>query len=193
MSTGRVEELLEKLCNGDDAAAEEVFRAYEPYLRKVVRRQLTPALRTRFDSIDVVQSMWADLLTGFRESGWKFQSADQLRVFLVRATRNRFIDRVRTTRRGLASEQPLPRQIEHLPSRDPGPSAQVQASDLWQCLLNCCPEEHRAVLKLKHEGKSIAEISDQVGLHPDSIRRILRGLARQVAREAPDAFGGSKK
>jgi RNA polymerase sigma factor (sigma-70 family) len=191
MSTDRIEELLEKLCSGDDDAAEEVFRAYEPYLRKVVRRQLTPALRSRFDSMDVVQSMWADLLSGFRESGWRFESAGQLRAFLVRAIRNRFIDRVRTTRRGLAAEQPLPPQID-LPSSAPAPSAEVRATDLWQRLLERCPEEHRSVLKLKREGRSLAEISERVGLHPDSIRRILRDLSRQVAREtAEEPRGGS--
>src|SRR6185503_13784456 len=82
--------LLDRLGAGDDAVAEEVFRAYEPYLRKVVRRQLPPRLRAKFDSLDVVQSVWADLLTGFREAGWRFPSVGHLRAFLVKVTRNRF-------------------------------------------------------------------------------------------------------
>ena len=40
-----LEALLEKLCQGDEAAAEQVFLAYEPYLRKVVRRQLPASAR----------------------------------------------------------------------------------------------------------------------------------------------------
>jgi RNA polymerase sigma-70 factor (ECF subfamily) len=61
--------LLDKLVSGDDAAASEVFVKYEPYLRMVVRKNLTPSLRTKFDSMDIVQSVWADLIHGFREAG----------------------------------------------------------------------------------------------------------------------------
>ena len=41
MSTERVDRLLEQLNSGDTAAAEQVFRTYEPYLRMMVRRQLS--------------------------------------------------------------------------------------------------------------------------------------------------------
>ena len=65
MSTDPLDSLLEKLTRGDARAAEEVFLAYEPHLRLVVRRYLSPALRAKFDSGDIVQSIWADLLRGF--------------------------------------------------------------------------------------------------------------------------------
>src|SRR5260221_6665357 len=97
--------LLAQLGDGDDAAAEAVFLTYEPYLRKVVRRQLPGHLRARFDSIDVVQSVWIDLLQGFRATGWRFSSVAHLRAFLVRATRNRFIDRVRQQQMSLERER----------------------------------------------------------------------------------------
>ena len=47
-------QLLEKLQEGDESAAEQLFRAYEPFLRVVVRRKLSAALRAKFDSADVV-------------------------------------------------------------------------------------------------------------------------------------------
>src|SRR5437016_13541291 len=104
MTTPPLDDLLEQLCHGDVAAAEQVFVTYEPYLRKVVRRQLPARLRAKFDSIDVVQSIWADVLTGFREAGWHFPSVAHLRAFLVKATRNRFLDRVRQHDAALAPE-----------------------------------------------------------------------------------------
>ena len=65
MSADSLDTLLVKLTNGDDQAAERVFRDYEPLLRALVSRRLTPALRAKFDSMDVVQSAWADVLKGF--------------------------------------------------------------------------------------------------------------------------------
>src|SRR6516225_6555015 len=90
-----LEHLLSQLSSGDSEAVQRVFVASEPYLRMVVRRQLTPALRVRFDSMDIVQSIWADLLTRFQAGHWHFATPQQLQAFLVKVTRNRLIDRVR--------------------------------------------------------------------------------------------------
>src|SRR5436309_15523401 len=90
--------LLVKLNSGDDEAAEQVFRTYEPYLRMVVRRHLSSDLRAKFDSMDVVQSVWIHVLKGFREAGWCFPDAARLRAFLVQLTRHRFIDQLRRRR-----------------------------------------------------------------------------------------------
>jgi hypothetical protein len=36
-------------------------------------------------------------------------------------------------------------------------------------------------VRLKRDGLSLDEIALRVGLHPDSVRRVLRALARRVA------------
>jgi RNA polymerase sigma-70 factor (ECF subfamily) len=178
-----LDELLARLCDGDVAAAERVFVEYEPYLRKAIRRQLPSQFRPKFDSDDILQSVWVDLLAGFRDSGWRFADADQLRGFLFVATRNRLIDRVRRHRTATALEEPLHGNAERrsLESAKPRPSEVAEADDLWERLLARCPPEHRPILGLRREGFSLAEIAARTGLHPDSVRRVLRTLARQMA------------
>jgi RNA polymerase sigma factor (sigma-70 family) len=179
MKHSALEPLLDKLCSGDTAAAEQVFLEFEPYLRQVVRRLLPLHLRSKFDSTDIVQSVWSDVLQGFRDSGWKFSSVSHLKAFLVKATRNRFIDRYRQQnpisqiQRSLSNNPPLATHLE--------PGEAMQADELWQRLLILCPPEHRPVLDLKRQGAAIDEIVAQTGLHPGSIRRILRNLAAQIA------------
>ena len=181
-----LEMLLDKLRAGDAAAAEQLFHAYEPYLRLVVRRQLSARLRAKFDSVDVVQSVWADVLQGFRGAAWNFTDAGQLRAFLVRATRNRFIDRVRQHHRALACEQPLAdTDSEDLLCHEPAPSEIAQAEELWQQLLALCPPAHRELLQLKRQGCPLAEIAERTGLHESSVRRILYELARKLAAQQP--------
>jgi RNA polymerase sigma factor (sigma-70 family) len=174
---------LEKLCSGDAAAAEKVFRAYEPYLRSVVRRQLRPQLRVKFDSIDVVQSVWADLLKGFRDSGWKFPDRHRLKAFLVTATRHRLLDRVRRHRLSLRHEEPADDTSVKatIPSPEPRPSQILQANELWERILSLCQPAHREVLQLKRQGLSVAEIARRTSWHEDSIHRILRNLASRLA------------
>ena len=180
-----LEELVERLKRGDVAAAEEVFLTYEPYLRQLVRRQLSAALRAKFDSPDIVQSVWVDLLRGFRESGCRFASAEHLRAYLIRATRNRFIDRLRQHRKALDRDQPLESTAEQdLPrSAQPEPGAQLQADDLWARLVTLCPPAHREVLLLKRQGCAVAEIAARTGLHEGSVRRVLHDLARRFAAD----------
>jgi RNA polymerase sigma factor (sigma-70 family) len=183
MSSKSLDLLLEKLCSGDAAAAEQVFLAYEPYLRKVVRRQLPPRLRAKLDSVDVVQSIWADVLQGFRSAGWRFADAAHLRAFLVKATQHRFIDRIRQHEKAVKLEKSLactdPEQLP--PAKQPRPSETVQADELWQRMLTLCPPAHHQILELKRQGLTLVEIALRTGLHEGSVRRILRQLARQMA------------
>jgi RNA polymerase sigma-70 factor (ECF subfamily) len=182
-------DLLDKLCAGDAAAAEQVFRAYEPYLRLVVRRQLSARLRAKFDSIDVVQSVWADVLRGFREADWRFTNEAQLKAFLIKATRNRFLDRLRQHRTALRREHPLGESdSDAMPAaRQPQPSELAQADELWQQMLTLCPPPHREILRLKRQGVPLAEIAAQTGLHASSVRRILYDLARRLRRHEEQA------
>jgi RNA polymerase sigma-70 factor (ECF subfamily) len=182
-----LDHLLDQLSSGDSAAAGQIYLAFEPYLRKAVRRHLVGALRAKLDSGDILQSVWADVLRGFREAGWRFTDADHLRGFLFVATRNRLIDRARQYEKALARETPLGgSEGQHsLPAPQPRPSELAQAGDLWERMQELCPREHRPILHLKRQGHSLAEIADATGLHPDSVRRILRELARQMAFGPP--------
>jgi RNA polymerase sigma-70 factor (ECF subfamily) len=183
MSTPSLDSLLEKLAQGESQAAERVFRDYEPFLRAMVRRRLTPMLRVKFDSMDVVQSVWADLLERYRRSGWRFTDHEHLRAFLARVTYNHFVNQCRQNRLALEHEQPM--AAEESPAQpvsgQPRPSQVAQADELWATLISLCPPSHRAILELKGQGVPLGEIAVRTGLHESSVRRILYELAQRLA------------
>jgi RNA polymerase sigma factor (sigma-70 family) len=183
LPTDPLETLLLQLSSGDADAARQVFLTYEPYLRLVVRRRLTPTLRVRFDSIDVVQSVWADLLAGFQAGRWQFMTPQQLRAFLVKVTHNRLIDRVRQQQTSLRLEQRIDAgELRELAAAQPTQiGAQLEADEVWQRLLALCPERHRGILELRRRGLPLAEVAAQTGLHEGSVRRILYDLAARLA------------
>jgi RNA polymerase sigma-70 factor (ECF subfamily) len=182
MSADPLEALLEQMNQGDPAAAERVFLAYEPYLRKVVHRLLPAHLRRRFDSVDVVQSVWTDLLEKLRTTQWRFPDVAHLRAFLAQVTRNRFIDRVRQHEGSQAREKATCRSDGLSPAARP--SEEAQAEELWKRMLDLCSPEQHEVLRLKRDGLRVEEIAARTGLHPGSIRRILRTLAERLALSA---------
>lgn len=183
MTADPLENLLLALRTGDPAAIEQVFVGYLPYLRLVARRQMPRQLQAKFDSLDVVQSVWASLLRGFAEGRWQFATTAQLRAFLVTVTRRRLHDRLRHFEGAQGNEQLLAQgELDRYPATSqPRPSEQAQAADLWQKLLALCPPAHHEVLQLKRQGMSLLEVAARTGLHEGSVRRILRKLARQLA------------
>jgi RNA polymerase sigma-70 factor (ECF subfamily) len=142
----------------------------------------------------VVQSVWADVLQDFRESGRRFTSADHLRNFLVLVTRHRLTDRIRRYHRVMEYEESLASAApEDIPaSREPRPSQLVQADELWQRMLALCPPEYHELLQLKRQGLSLDEIAAQTGLHEGSVRRILRKLAGRLAAQQPAVTAASE-
>jgi RNA polymerase sigma-70 factor (ECF subfamily) len=174
--------LFERLNHGDVDAVETTVSAYELYLRKVVRRQLPQKLRAKFDSGDVVQSVWASVLQGLREDKWRFSDEAHLRAFLVRLALFRFIELCRQYRTSLKHERPLAGfdELGRRPALCDRPSEIVQADDLLDRLMKLCLPSHRELLKLRAMGVPLAEIAARTGFHESSIRRIFYDLARRL-------------
>lgn len=183
MTAELIEVLLDKMREGDYQAAEQVFLAFEPELRLIVRRQLSRRLRAKFDSLDVVQSVWVHVLRDFRAGGCGITGPAHLRNFLVRVACNCLTDRLRHYRTELEREQPLLEGdgASGPASGQPRPSEVAQADELWEAMLTHCPREHHELLRLKRQGLPLAAIAARTGLHEDSVRRVIRKLARQVA------------
>src|SRR5512147_593057 len=87
--------LIDRIRAGDEDAARELLRRYEAEVRLVVRRQLPRILRSRFDSLDFLQSVWGDFFHKVRTGPAEFQDAGHLVGFLARAAKNKVIDEYR--------------------------------------------------------------------------------------------------
>jgi RNA polymerase sigma-70 factor (ECF subfamily) len=183
MNDDSLETLLQKLTEGETAAAERVFLDFEPFLRAMVRRRIRPLLRSKFDSMDVVQSAWADVLAGLRERQWTFKDQAALKAFLAKVTYNHFVNECRRNTGALEHERPLHSEQTpaNRPSAQPRPSEQAQADELWETMNRLCPPAHQQILRLKQQGLSLADIAARVGMHEGSVRRILYELAKRLA------------
>jgi RNA polymerase sigma factor (sigma-70 family) len=183
MADAAQESLLERLNRGDGTAVEQVVAVYEPYLRMLVRRFCADQLRGKFDSVDVVQSVWAHMLRALRAGTWRVADDASLRALLTTVARRRVVSRARHHHRAVTREEPGGAEgLEVLPaSYQPRPSEVVQADELWEKMLTLCPPAHRELLHLKRQGVPLEEISARTGLHEGSVRRVLRRLARKLA------------
>jgi RNA polymerase sigma factor (sigma-70 family) len=176
------EALVDRLARGDIQAAGTLFDAYAPYLRALVRRQLSDQLRSKFDSTDVVQSVWVQVIRRLGQDGWTVEDDARLRALLATIARRRLLTRVRQLAPDVAAERASAAEADSVDdSRNDRASEIVQAQELWDTMLELCPPEHHPVLVMRREGLPLTEIAARTGLHEGSVRRILRRLARELA------------
>jgi len=183
MSDDSLDHWIGRLNNGDIEAVDRIFRAYEPYLRIAVRRRLSPRLRSKVDSGDIVQSVFADVLRGIGDGRWRFAGRAQLLAFLRRLAYRRLADRYQKHGPSLEREEPLAETLSQgFPDRtQPRPSQVVQGRELWERILRACSPAHREVVRLRMNGFRMAEIASRTRMHEASVRRILYELARRLS------------
>jgi RNA polymerase sigma factor (sigma-70 family) len=185
------DELIEQLLQGKSEVLGDLFAVYESYLRAIVRSQLSENLQSKFDSVDVVQSVWVQLLQKIGQNGCRVNDRNHLRALLVTIARRRLISRARQCFRPNNAELPMDDEgWDALFDSDQAlPSETAQATDLWAKMLAMTPADHREVLILKREGLPLEEIAARTKLHEGSVRRILRRLARELALQEEPVSG----
>jgi RNA polymerase sigma-70 factor (ECF subfamily) len=189
-----ISELIARAKSGDDAAIREFLSRFEQEVRTMVRSRLPRTLRSRFDSMDFVQSVWQSFFTNLRDRSQDFENIKHLRGFLAGVARNKVYEEHRkltkTKKHAIAREERLyvrrgcrevPRDVV---SPEPTPSKAVQASErLAQLTAGCSPLEIE-VITLRHGGMTFQEIALRTGVHERSVRRII-----ELARSRMEAHG----
>lgn len=187
---GDLVRVLDRIRAGDEDAARELLGRYEAEVRLVVRRQLPRLLRSRFDSIDFLQSVWGDFFQRVRTGPAEFQDERHLVGFLARAAKNKVIDQYRraaSQKGNMHREEPIvtdagrPRE---LPDDGDSPSELAEARETLDRLLVKLPSERRDVVELKAQGLSSREIGERLGVSERTVQRVLEDLRRRVGIEA---------
>jgi RNA polymerase sigma factor (sigma-70 family) len=179
--SGNIQELLARIKDGDEAAARELLTRYESKVRLVVRRQLPRLLRSRFDSIDFLQSVWGSFFHQLRTGPNDLKEEQNLITFLAWAARNKVIDEYRraaTQKQDIHRERPLVVQDEDAIRLAAGdtPSQLAEANETYDRLRGLLPEDRRVIVELKAAGYSSREIGERLGVSERTVQRLLEDL-----------------
>jgi RNA polymerase sigma factor (sigma-70 family) len=183
-----IPEFLARIQSGDEEAARELLTRYEAEVRLVVRRQLPRLLRSRFDSLDFLQSVWGSFFRRVRTGGGpaEFEDARHLVAFLARAAKNKVIDEYRraaSRKQDVHREEPLwvdgarPRDVAAVIDT---PSEVAEAHEVFGRLKDLVPEERRTILDLKAQGLSSRDIGEKLGISERTVQRVIEDLRRRV-------------
>jgi RNA polymerase sigma-70 factor (ECF subfamily) len=179
-------EFLRRIRSGDARAAEELVRRYESAIRLAVRTRLTdPALKRRFDSLDVCQSVLASFFVRAAAGQYDLDEPSQLVALLVRMAQNKLAGQARFHRR----RQRDARQTAGLDGAaecaavEPGPEQVAAGRDLLEALRAHLTPEERAVADRRGAGQGWAEIAAALGGTADGRRMQLKRALDRVAPE----------
>ncbi len=182
-------EFLKRIQAGDESAARELLTRFEAEVRLVVRRQLPKLLRSRFDSLDFLQSVWGSFFRRMRSSPTEFEDSRHLVAFLARAAKNKVIDEYRraaSRKHDMHREESLftdGSRPKELASSIDSPSEIAQAREVFSRLRDLIPEERRSILEMKAEGLSSKDIGEKLGISERTVQRVLEDLRRRVEME----------
>ncbi|MDX1944918.1 MAG: sigma-70 family RNA polymerase sigma factor [Pirellulaceae bacterium] len=182
-ATDEFAELMRRVERGETDAVWQLLEQYSGHLRRHVRRALNRDLRSKFDSVDFVQVVWASFfreperVRGMRTSG-------DLLAYLATLARNKVVDegrrRLRTQkhdiRRDIRIDDLHEDQREALASRDPTPSAVAIFRERWDKLLDNQPPRVRQIVELRFRGASYIEIAQRLQIHERTARRAIERL-----------------
>jgi RNA polymerase sigma-70 factor (ECF subfamily) len=184
-----VRALLARIQQGDEDAARELLGRYESKVRMVVRRQLPRLLRSRFDSLDFLQSVWGSFFHRIRTGSNDLDEERNLIAFLAWAARNKVIDEYRraaSQRQDIHRESPLrnaPQEGTEFAAPDETPSQVASARETFGKLRELLPEDRRVILELKVDGFSCREIGERLGVSERTVQRVLEDLRSRARIE----------
>lgn len=178
-------DFLERVRQGDEAAAAELVRRYEAAVRLEVRMNLRDRRLGRvLDSMDVCQSVLASFFIRAALGQYDLERPTDLIRLLVTMARNKLAAHAR--KQG-AKKRDLRRTVEAnddvvVADPTPSPSAVVAGRDLLNRFRESLTDDERQLADRRAEGRTWDEIAAELGGNPKTLCKQLARAADRVAR-----------
>jgi RNA polymerase sigma factor (sigma-70 family) len=181
-------DLIQRIRGGDDQAAEELVRRYEPLIRREVRlRTEDDRLNRAFDSMDVCQSVLASFFVRAATGEYDLDEPQNLIRLLVTMARNKLASKARLEHRQKRDHRRIAttdaEAMNELLDGEPSPSEVLSRSELLERMRASLSEEERQIADLRGQGLAWEEVAARLGGNGNARRmQLTRGIER-VGRE----------
>jgi RNA polymerase sigma-70 factor (ECF subfamily) len=175
-------ELVRRVRAGDEAAALDLVRRYEPAVRRIVRLRLRdPRLRRVLDSMDICQSVMASFFSRAAAGQYDIDRPGQLLRLLAVMARNKLASQARAAYVARRELPPAGAEATGAAAlaREPEPDCQADWKDLLHEVRRRLSVEERRLADRRAERQEWTEIAAEVGGSPEALRK---QLARALAR-----------
>jgi RNA polymerase sigma-70 factor (ECF subfamily) len=186
-------DLLDRWRNGDDSAAEALYRRYAQRLCALVERHISERLARRVDADDIAQSAFRTFFRRARDGQFAIDHSSSLWHLLVRIALHKVQKQAEfhgAKQRALSAEvhgaagELSPEAVAH----DPTPVEAALLADELETVLSKADAVEAEMFQLCLQGYSSTEIGDRLGVSRWTVRRVLDHFGGQLQqRLRPDA------
>ncbi len=189
-------DFIRRVRAGDEQAAADLVRRYEPLIRREVRLHLEDRRMGRlFDSLDVCQSVLASFFVRTAAGAYDLDEPGQLVGLLVRIARNKLASAARRQHRQRRDVRQVAADsaeaLDRAASPEPTPSEVVAGRELLARFREALTEDERRIADLRGHGASWEDVAAQVGGTAKARRmQLSRAVNRVVRQLGLDEEGG---
>lgn len=181
-------DLIQRVRGGDDAAAAELVRQYEPEIRRIARVRLSGSHLGRLvDSMDICQSVMANFFIRAAAGQFDLENPQQLLKLLVTMACNKVTDQARRQRARRRSEQKgrnvEPEVLEAVADIADTPSAMIARRELLDAARRRLSPGELQLVEERAQGKEWTEIAAATGESPEALRKRLARALDRVGKE----------
>jgi RNA polymerase sigma-70 factor (ECF subfamily) len=172
---------------GDEKAAAELVKRFEPVIRMEVRLGMRdPSLNRLFDSMDICQSVLGSFFVRAASGQYDLDKPEHLVKLLVQMARNKLASQARQYYR---ERRDVRRMSEETGGKldtvanGPSPSQLVSGRELLEKMREQLSEEERRLVNWRSQGRSWAEIAAEIGGTPNARCQQLSRAVERVSRQ----------
>jgi RNA polymerase sigma factor (sigma-70 family) len=185
---GTFADFMRRIRAGDEQAAVEMVRRYEPLIRREIRLQLEDRRLSRlFDSMDICQSVLKSFFFRTAAGQYDLDTPEQLQRLLVTMAKNKLASAARGQHRQRRDQRRVvgggAEHLEGVLADVPTPSDVVAGKELLERFRQALSEEERQLADLRGEGLAWGDIAARLGGTAQARRMQLARAVERVARQ----------
>jgi RNA polymerase sigma-70 factor (ECF subfamily) len=174
-------ELIRRIRAGDEQAAAELVRRFEPAVRRAIRfRMRDPALRRSLDSGDICQSVMASFFVRAASGQFDIDDPEQVVKLLVVMARNKLASQARKAPHVRHGHQPLEHQLV---DPDATPFQNLAGRELLEKFYAQLSADERLLVERRNEGRPWDDIAQEMGETAEALRKRLTRALDRAAQE----------
>ncbi|HVK16457.1 MAG TPA: sigma-70 family RNA polymerase sigma factor [Fimbriiglobus sp.] len=181
-------QFVARIRSGDEQAASDLVKRYEPLIRREVRMQLEDQqLNRAFDSMDVCQSVLASFFLRTAAGEYDLERPEQLVGLLVTMARNKLASaarreyRVRRDARRVS--EAAAEGLDRVPDAEDSPGEVLATKELLEQFRQSLSDQERQIVELRGDGLTWADVAARLGGTAQSRRMQLSRAVERVVRE----------